>query len=579
MASTDAFVLQQEILEKFGTVLDEKLAPECVRLCQMFNLSAEDLLYKWEVLVLGAARVFPPDMIPALKAKCQSDIAKANTARQKLKSGFNGSFGRTRGAFGRLNTRLNGQTVQGTPTKPNVQRQDGLGVALGEDMKVPVAGPSKVKFIGPTIDEDLRKRRAYRYMYEKVYERSTALDRRIDEFGELVMEHYHIEELGDPTAATEEEVTIVGRITLDSETSAGPVKLNEAALTLESSRMMGSGARVPLRFDPNVKVRQGKQGVGGIGLFPGAIVALRGKNGGGGWFSVTEILALPPLKACRDAAAPPHPGSSFSMVVACGPFTPDTDFQYKNWHRLLAKIKAEKPNVMLLLGPFIDAAHPFIKEGEIDVSPYDIFREIVVANLMDFLASSPGSLILIVSSVRDIISDHAVFPQCEMDAEFSSDPRIRFLPNPCRFSLNNVTFGVSSVDVLFHLRKEEFFKRAEEIESVIPEAGDVQPNDAMSNACRHLLQQRSFYPLFPVPLELAHEVNLDVTHLKGLDLCAGEGVEKDKAPEVLITPSRLKHFSKHVDSTVVVNPSFLTKGTFAKLTCDGTVVTEILRLE
>jgi hypothetical protein len=50
----------------------------------------------------------------------------------------------------------------------------------------------------------------------------------------------------------------------------------------------------------------------------------------------------------------------------------------------------------------------------------------------------------------------------------------------------------------------------------------------------------SFYPLFPSPLELSHEVNLDVSHLKQLDLCD----EAAFAPDVLIMPSRLKHFSK-----------------------------------
>jgi DNA polymerase alpha subunit B len=70
------------------------------------------------------------------------------------------------------------------------------------------------------------------------------------------------------------------------------VKLNEASLVLESSRMMGSGIRVSLRFDPGVKIRGNAERTEGIGLFPGAIVALRGKNGGGGWFLVNEILAV-----------------------------------------------------------------------------------------------------------------------------------------------------------------------------------------------------------------------------------------------------------------------------------------------
>ena len=63
------------------------------------------------------------------------------------------------------------------------------------------------------------------------------------------------------------------------------------------------------------------------------------------------------------------------------------------------------------------------------------------------------------------------------------------LPNPCRFSLNGITFAVTSVDVLFHLRKDEFVKRAMEVESVGPEGVEI-PVDPMANLCRHLLQQR-----------------------------------------------------------------------------------------
>jgi DNA polymerase alpha subunit B len=55
--------------------------------------------------------------------------------------------------------------------------------------------------------------------------------------------------------------------------------------------MLSSGARVPLRFDPSLKIRGGAQGTG-VGLFPGAIVALKGKNGGGGWFLVNEVLVV-----------------------------------------------------------------------------------------------------------------------------------------------------------------------------------------------------------------------------------------------------------------------------------------------
>lgn len=66
---------------------------------------------------------------------------------------------------------------------------------------------------------------------------------------------------------------------------------------------------------------------------------------------------------------------------------------------------------------------------------------------------------------------------------------------------------------------------------------------------------RSFYPLFPSPLELSHEVNLDISHLEYVGLCHEEGAY---APDVLIVPSRLKHFSK-------VRPVFQMASTISQL--------------
>lgn len=56
-----------------------------------------------------------------------------------------------------------------------------------------------------------------------------------------------------------------------------------------------------------------------------------------------------------------------------------------------------------------------------------------------------------------------------------------------------------------------------------------------------------FYPVFPVPLELASEVVLDVTHSEGLWLGGGESESGDApecAPDVIIVPSRLRQFAK-----------------------------------
>lgn len=136
---------------------------------------------------------------------------------------------------------------------------------------------------------------------------------------------------------------------------------------------------------------------------------------------------------------------------------------------------------------------------------------------------------------------------------------VHLLPNPARFKINDIAFAATSVDSLFHLRKVEYFKRGIEVDP-LPSGPDDLPNDTMANLCRHLLLQRrlgfhsflcfcddpnercSFYPVFPPPSELASEVNLDITHFEGVRM-VDEG-DLDYAPDVLILPSRLKHFTK-----------------------------------
>lgn len=227
--------------------------------------------------------------------------------------------------------------------------------------------------------------------------------------------------------------------------------------------MYGSGARVALRFDTALKVRGGAQGAAGLGFFPGAIVALKGKNGGGGWFLVTEILAvranptcllqvthpflqIPPLKPSpADRLSKISTSSEFSMCVVSGPYTPDADLSYKPWRALLNILKTSKPTVILLvslsslisgsdilrqhqIGPFIDAAHPKIKNGDVDLTPAQLFRSQIIAPLRGVLDSCPGSIAVVIPSIRDIISRQAVFPQGELEPDLSGTDAVSLSP-------------------------------------------------------------------------------------------------------------------------------------------------------
>ncbi|KAJ7779978.1 hypothetical protein B0H16DRAFT_1711208 [Mycena metata] len=208
---------------------------------------------------------------------------------------------------------------------------------------------------------------------------------------------------------------------IDRTTSPLSAKLADNAILLECSRVLGNGARVPLPFDWDLKIHRGALGNGSVAFFPGVLVALRGRNGGGGYFQVSEVLmppVLPPAPSVTSEA-----NSAFSMFIASGPYTPDTDLGFRPWRSMITKIQKTKPAVVLLLGPFIDALHPQIKSGEVDSPPLNLFRTRIIDPQRAYLDLVPGSIAILVPSVRDLLSDHAVFPQtvtCRIPTEYGS---------------------------------------------------------------------------------------------------------------------------------------------------------------
>ncbi|KAF9454852.1 alpha DNA polymerase [Macrolepiota fuliginosa MF-IS2] len=565
MATYTADQVKDELKDVIGD--DEKLLKECLAMCTNFKLTPNDLRWKLEALNFRPSTTrseispITLDSILALKAQMQRDITRQKKAQPRTTVSANVSRMRMPAAFNR-NVPLPGMAKPGAGPVPGRSV-----VAQAKQEEVQVAGPSHVVFSGLKMDEEAKKQRVYRYMFEKQMERSENLDQIIDDAAELVKKYYKLDDIGDPGTTTDDDIAIVGRIFQDVEVESG--KLTDASVFLESSRVLSGGARIALKFDPTLVIRNNIRGARGLGLFPGAIVAAKGRNGGGGYFLVKEILTLPvpsstlPTPAANTMKVDPVDASAFSLAIACGPFTADSDLDYAPLASIVETLQKDKPSAVLLVGPFIDAAHPLIKVGDLDEMPSELFHQKIYRPLRTFLDASPGSIAILLPGVRDLVSNHAVYPQSELMPDLvKNDPRIHLVPNPARFKINDILFGVCSVDVLFHLRREELVKAGREVDPVMPVHEDDVGTDAMAALCRHLLQQRSFYPIFPTPHELAHEVNLDVSHSDGLKL-VDEG--DPSPPDVLVLPSKLKHFIKMVHSTTAINPSFLNRGTYALL--------------
>lgn len=248
-------------------------------------------------------------------------------------------------------------------------------------------------------------------MYQKIAEAAETIDERIDEFQKLIQERYSLpdEAFWDPSDKKPDEIIAIGRICSDS---LGGERTNSASVLLESSRMSGNGSRVKLDLS---KVKS-------YALFPGQIVAVRGINSSGEFFTVKDILEplpLPPPPMIPDdvyefqKALEDRP---MTMAITSGPYTTEDNLDYEALDALTEKLAERKPDVVVLFGPFVDSEHPMVKEGDFELQTVDpaeggtledLFRE-RVAPLLRRLS---GSMVFIIPSLRDAVSKHLSFPQ------------------------------------------------------------------------------------------------------------------------------------------------------------------------
>jgi DNA polymerase alpha subunit B len=326
---------------------------------------------------------------------------------------------------------------------------------------------------------------------------------------------------------------------------------------------MGAGMRVPLRLD-------------GLGydFFPGKIVALRGTNVSGEYFSATEILEMPelPISASTPAEFDDHnvrltssddEAPPLNMLVASGPYTMDTDLSFAPLQALLNRAEEHKADVLILTGPFLDLEHPLLASGDFEdhlpantkIQPdratlIDVFRILISQPIQNLAKAVPTITIILVPSTRDAISKHVSWPQDRFPKQQLGLPKqVQVVTNPITLSINEMIIGTSSQDVLSEMRRENVHHAGK---------GQAFSDDFMARLASNVIEQRHFFPVFPpqgrenlpkpaaVPGEvpeagaeerLAVGASLDLGYLK-----LGEWL--NVRPDMLILPSVLNPFAK-----------------------------------
>lgn len=370
---------------------------------------------------------------------------------------------------------------------------------------------------------------SYKSMFQKLPDIREVLTCRIEELGSDLKDHYRIEEFAPVLAPAQETVTLLGQIGCDSNG-----KLNIKSVILEGDREHSSGARVPVDLSE----------LQDFSLFPGQIVAMDGINSTGTKFVATKLYEGVPLPFYQ----PTEEGGDLEqtmVLVACGPFTTSDSITYDPLLDLITIINHDQPDVCILFGPFLDAKHEQV-ENCLLTSPFeDIFRQ-CLRTIVEGTRSS-GSRLVFVPSLRDAHHE-PLYPQPPFtcpDLPPQDRKRVHFVPEPCTLGLGSVTLGLTSTDVLFHVGAEEISRAS-------------SPSDRFTRILKHILTQRSYYPLYP-PQE---DVPLDLEHFYTF-------AQLPLTPDVLIVPSELRYFVKDVLGCVCVNPGRLTKGqvggTFGRL--------------
>ncbi|XP_061164256.1 DNA polymerase alpha subunit B-like [Saccostrea echinata] len=388
--------------------------------------------------------------------------------------------------------------------------------------------------------KDLSKN--FKYMFQKLTAKASVLNEMIDDMAQQLQEKNNIEEFSHVSLPVQEEVTLVGRICCDS---LG--KLNAKSVILEGSRDTSAGCFIHLDLSD---LKQ-------YSLFPGQVVALDGINTSGQKFVVKKLYegVVQPLPACSDEKDQID-CSEMTVLIAAGPFSTSDNLAFEPLADLVKLMWRDTPDVVILMGPFVDVKNDLIESGTCTNS----FEEIFKAKLAEISseASSAGCQVIVLPSYRDVHHDY-VYPQppffhhnsrSETLKEF---PNLHFMPDPCVVDINNVLFGITSSDIMFQLG-------AEEISFNPPGA-----SDRMARLAEHLLTQQSFYPLYPSPedINVDYEVFDHYAHMP-------------TTPHVLILPSDLKQFIKEIQGCCCINPGRLSRGqaggTFSRLHIQAGVI-------
>lgn len=338
-----------------------------------------------------------------------------------------------------------------------------------------------------------------------------------------IVRYYQLQITDEKSLQNPGELTVPGRLFSDNST-----KFEFGSAQLEVLLELSNGQPTKLNVNNLAK----------MSLFPGQTVVVSGNNTKVG-FTVKELYTGAPL---AKPEAPITLSETLQIVTAAGPFTLQEDLLFEPLDSLIKYVSEFKPNLLFLMGPFLDASHPLL---DTLCETFDSLFENLITKIMDRLKGT-GIQVILAPSHKDV-HNLTTFPSFPYKLHKHNE-NLHLVPDPFLIDINGVVIGGTSADILFHLSKVEDSR------------GATGPR--MERLISHIFNQRNFYPLYPPN----SDITVDYRFIERFGML-------ETAPDVMFLPSTFRHFVKVYEDCVVVNPERLIKGngagTFARLEIRG----------
>ncbi|XP_049847859.1 DNA polymerase alpha subunit B-like [Schistocerca gregaria] len=366
--------------------------------------------------------------------------------------------------------------------------------------------------------------KGYEYMYNDFAQSAKFSSARLKEITELIVERNSLEA----------PIPILSQVTHTPVTACGILVPEEGEKLNERSVCLQSGA---------VRVKLDLLDIAQCSLFSGQKVVVRGVNPYGIRFIAQAIYTdATPEPRSNDVKSVSLRASGLIIVVAHGPFTSSEDLAYEPLFAILERVKACRPNVLILMGPFVDESHPRIAGGNCPVDFQVIFEHLV--RKIGAAVALLDTRVVIVPSCRDVHHCN-ILPQPAFQIASSGGDTERFVyaPNPSILRINDFDFGIFAEDILSCLYSVGFVKKSAEPET-----------NSSTSLFSHCLQQQSFMPA------LSSNMCVAVDQYE-------RGCTMPFKPDALILGSAMSPTCQDVQDTLCINTGELCKetngGTFA----------------